>query len=397
MSFKVSKGANKLSIGLLAVGLVLLVIGIITGMSHDGDHFGTRILTNLLSNSFYFFAVALGALFFLALLYATETGWYAVIKKMIEAVAGFLPWGMILLGGTLLVITLMDGAHIYVWMDQAVVDHDPIIEGKSFYLNKTFFWIRTVAYFAIYFLFLHGFKKRSRLEDEVGGTELHFKNYKKGAGLLVFFAVFSSTSSWDWLMSIDVHWFSTLFGWYVFAGFWCATMVVLVLFASYLKNNGYLTKINDSHIHDLGKWTFAISFLWSYLWFSQFMLYWYANIGEEVIYFQTRLHDHTFLYMGMFVINFILPMVLLMSREAKRNPGILAFVGLVIFFGHWVDFYLIISIAPMGKHLHMGALEIGMFLMFLGMFIMIILKNLSKGPIMPVNHPFLDESLHHHI
>jgi uncharacterized membrane protein YczE len=397
MSFTISKGAKKLTIGLLTGGLILFLVGLFMDMSHDDAHTGTRLMTNLLTNSFYFFAVGLGALFFLALLYATETGWYAVVKKIIEAVAGFLPWGAALLGIVLLIITFMDGAHIYSWMDPEVVKYDPIIDGKSGYLNKWFFWIRTIVYFAIYMAYFIGFKKRSKLEDEIGGTEIHFKNYKKGAGFLVFFAVFSSTSAWDWLMSIDVHWFSTLFGWYVFAGIWCATMVVLVLLASYLKNNGYLTKINDSHIHDLGKWTFATSFLWSYLWFSQFMLYWYANIGEEVIYFQTRLYDHTFLYMGMFLINFILPMVLLMSREAKRNPGILAFVGLLIFFGHWVDFYLIISIAPMGKHIQLSFLEIGMFLMFLGIFIHVILKNLTKGPIMPVNHPFLDESLHHHI
>jgi hypothetical protein len=142
----------------------------------------------------------------------------------------------------------MDGAHIYGWMNPDVIDpnnhhYDELIAGKTWYLSKGFFWIRTVIYFTVYYLFLNGFKKRSLEEDRIGGTELHFKNYKRGAMFLVFFAVFSSTSSWDWIMSIDVHWFSTLFGWYTFAGMWCTAMVVIVLTVIYLKNLGYLERV----------------------------------------------------------------------------------------------------------------------------------------------------------
>lgn len=238
---------------------------------------------------------------------------------------------------------------------------------------------------------------RSLEEDRIGGTAIHFTNYKKGALFLVFFAVFSSTSAWDWIMSIDAHWFSTLFGWYVFAGMWCSTMVVLVTLTLYLKKQGYLNKVNENHIHDLGKWTFATSFLWSYLWFSQFMLIWYANIPEEVTYYVTRIQDFKLLYFGMFFINFAFPMLLLMSRDAKRHAGILTAVGVIIFAGHWVDAYLMVMGGSMGKHAYIGALEIGMALLFLGFFIRVILTNLTKAPLMPVNHPFLDESIHHEI
>ena len=118
--------------------------------------------------------------------------------------------------------------------------------------------------------------------------------------------------------------------------------------------------MNDSHIHDLGKWTFATSFLWSYMWFSQFMLIWYANIGEEVIYFQTRIMHFKYLYFGMFIINFAFPMLILMSRDAKRNAGILVFVGLMILIGHWLDVYVMISAGSLGANAKIGALEIGM-------------------------------------
>jgi hypothetical protein len=398
MEFKVTKNANILTIVLMVVGLLFTGIGIAVEAGHDhGHHLGTRLAGNLLIDSFFFFGIGLGSLFFLALQYATETGWYATVKRVIEAVAGYLPVGIILMTVTLLYITLADGAHLYLWMDAKKVAEDEIMQGKSVYLNKGFFWIRTVVYFATYYIFWKGFRKRSLLEDAEGGTTIHFTNYKKGALFLVFFAVFSSTSAWDWIMSIDVHWFSTLFGWYVFAGMWCTTMVVLVTTTLYLKKKGYLPNVNESHIHDLGKWTFATSFLWSYLWFSQFMLIWYANIPEEVTYYMTRIKDFNFLYFGMFLINFAFPMVLLMSRDAKRHAGILTFVGAIIMFGHWVDVYIMIMAGSMGEAAYIGFMEIGLLLTVLGLFIKVVLTNLTKAPLSVVNHPFLDESIHHDI
>ncbi len=400
MEFKVANKAKMTTMILMIVGALAMVIGIL--MNIGEHHFSTRFLTNTLVNSFFFFSIGLGALFFLALQYATETGWYATVKRVIEAVAGFLPVGIVLMLVVLLTLTFMHGGHIYIWMDPEVYSpeghhYDAIIEGKRPYLNEIFFWIRTVAYLGVYYIFYRGFKMRSLEEDKVGGTDIHFKNYKKGALFLVFFSVFSSTSSWDWIMSIDVHWYSTLFGWYVFAGMWCTTMTVLVMLVLYLKKQGYLEKVNDSHVHDIGKWTFATSFLWSYLFFSQFMLIWYADIPEETTYFITRIEDFKLLYFGMFFINFAFPMLILMSRDAKRNAGILTFVGLIIVIGHWMDVYLMISAGALGVNAHIGALEIGMALLFLGVFIRVILNNLTKAPLTPVNHPFLDESIHHEI
>lgn len=398
MEFKVSSKAKTLTLVLMIVGIVFTGIGVALEFGNrGGDHVGQRVLANMLVDSFFFFAIGLGALFFLALQYATETGWYASIKRVIEAVTGFMPYGVTLMIVTLLAITFMDGAEIYIWMDPHHVAKDGLILEKSAYLNKAFFWIRTIAYLAVYIIFWNGYRKRSLEEDRVGGTDLHFKNYKKGATFLVFFAVFSSTSAWDWLMSIDVHWFSTLFGWYVFAGMWCSAMIVLVCLTLYLKKLGYLPKVNENHIHDLGKWTFATSFLWSYLWFSQFMLIWYANIPEEVTYHLTRIEDFKAMYFGMFFINFAFPMLLLMSRDAKRHAGVLTFVGIVVLAGHWTDAYLMVMGGSMGKHAYIGFMEIGMAVLFLGFFVRTILTNLTKAPLTPVNHPFLDESIHHEI
>jgi len=396
MEFSITSKAKSLTLWLMIVGVLFTVIGIGIETGIDGGkHLQLRFMANLLIDSFFFFAVGLGALFFLALQYATETGWYASVKRVIEAVTGYLPYGVGFMVLTLLTISFMQGAGIYSWMDPEVVHHDKIVEGKSAFLNLPFFWIRTLVYLGVYLIFWNGFRKRSILEDQVGGTDIHFTNYKKSATFLVFFAVFSSTSAWDWIMSIDVHWFSTLFGWYVFAGMWCSAMITIIALVFYLKSLGYLDKVNENHIHDIGKWIFAISFLWSYLWFSQFMLIWYANIPEEVTYHMTRIEDFKLLYFGMFIINFAFPMLLLMSRDAKRHAGILITVGLIVFCGHWVDTYLMIMGGSMGEDAFIGLMEVGMAVTFLGFFIRILLTNLTKAPLTPVNHPFLDESLHH--
>lgn len=392
-NFQVSANARTLALTLMGIGGALAGIGV--GLGIGEDHFLTRVMTNGLINAFFFFAIGLGALFFLALNYAVEAGWYVAVKRVIESVALYLPYGIAVFGGVLLIITVLHGAHIYTWMDGEVVAEDKIIQGKSSYLNVVFFWIRSLVYFSIYLWFLRGFRKRSLEEDAVGGSDIHFKNYRQGATFLVFFAVFSSTSAWDWLMSIDVHWFSTLFGWYTFSGMWVSALVVIVLTVIYLKKEGYLPQVNESHIHDIGKWVFAISFLWSYMWFSQYMLIWYANIGEEVTYYVMRTENYKFLYFGMFFINFVFPMLILMSRDAKRDAGILTFVGIVILVGHWLDVYIMVSAGSLGANAQLGILELGMLLLMAGLFIYVLLKNLSKAPLTPVNHPFLDESMHH--
>lgn len=406
MEFQVSSKAKMLTTFLMIVGIVFTLIGVMLAFPEEGhdSHVGTRVMGNLLTNSFFFFAIGLGAMFFLALQYATETGWYAAIKRVIEAVSGFMPYGIAMMILTLLTISFMHGAHIYQWMDPEVMEkggshYDALSAGKGGYLNQIFFWIRTIAYLGVYYIYWRGFQKRSLLQDSNPemAVDLHFKNYRKGAAFLVFFAVFSSTSSWDWIMSIDIHWFSTLFGWYVFAGMWCSTMIVLVTLTLYLKKRGYLPKVNESHIHDLGKWTFATSFLWSYLWFSQFMLIWYANIPEETTYYIIRQDYFSWLYFGMFFINFAFPMLVLMSRDAKRHAGILTLVGLVVLAGHWVDAWQMINIGALGGLAHIGILELGMAVLFLGFFVRVILVNLTKAPLTAVNHPFLDESIHHEI
>lgn len=402
MDYQISNKAKTWTLSAIIVGAVVLVVGLFLGKS--GTHFETRVMANLLSNSLFYFIIAISAMFFLALQYVAEVGWFTYARRPLEAITRFLPIGMILMLVTLLSMNFMNGAGVYQWMNPEIMNeggahYDAVAAFKGGYMNVTFFWIRTILYFTVYFLIWRGFMSRSRLQDEnpSDAIRLHYKNFNQAAIFLVFFAFFSSTSAWDWIMSIDIHWRSTLFGWYVFAGGWGTAMVVLVMLLIYLKKLGYLPKLNNSHIHDIGKWIFALSFLWSYMWFSQFMLIWYSNMPEEVGYFITRVDHYNFLYFGMFFINFVFPMLILMSRDAKRHAGALAFIGIVIIIGHWLDVWIMVmggSMGPLGK---IGFIEVGMAVLFLGIFVRVVLTKLSVLPLVSVNDPYLEESIHHDI
>ena len=361
------------------------------------SHF-RRFWSNLLVNGFFFFGIALGALFYLSLHYATESGWGVVLLRIMEAIMSALPLGMIVLAIVFIGATLGLN-HIYPWMDSDVVAHDDLIWGKVAYLNKPFFWIRIICYFGVFAYFMNWFRKTSRKQDSEDvekATASHFLMYRRGALFLVFFAVFSSTMSWDIIMSIDTHWFSTLFGWYSFSGIWLSAMIMIMMVTLYLKHKGNLEFVNSAHIHDVGKWMFALSFLWSYLWFSQFMLIWYSNIPEEVIYFVTRIESYKFIFFAMFVVNFVLPMIFLMSADTKKSWPYLIFIGLVIFIGHWFDVFCMVMPGTLYEEWNFGLLEIGMFMTFLGTFIFLVLRSLGKSSLVQNNHPFLEESKHHH-
>ena len=285
-------------------------------------------------------------------------------------------------------------------------EYDYLIAGKEPYFSAPFFWLRQIVYVITFIIFMRAFRKRSLREDEEGGTSLHIKNYKRGALFLVFFAVFSSVLAWDWVMSIDTHWFSTMFGWYVFSGMWVTAMILAVVIALYLRSKGLLPQFNDSHLHDMGKWMFAISFLWSYLWFCQFMLIWYSDIPEEVTYFDVRFDHFAAPMWIMFFINFALPMVILMARDSKRNAKFLITIGTIIFVGHWLDVWLMVTPATVHYSHEVSAShfqhapgweEICIMLGFLGVFMRVIYTKLAEAPLMPQKSPYLEESKQHHI
>ena len=409
LNYTFTNRTRNITFGLMAIGLITLIAGFVMDAAPEGvnaeEYHHTRVWSNLLVNGYFFMGIALLATFFMALQYVAEVAWSVAVKRVYEAISSYLP-----VGAVIMFLILLAGQlhfhHLYHWMDTETINpdsphYDEVIANKHGYFGagNWFFWVRTIGYLVVWCLFQRGFIKRSLQQDIEGGTAIHFKQMGKAAVFLVFFAVTSSTSAWDWMMSLDVHWFSTMYGWYAFAGMWISAMITIVLFVLYLKRRGYLEQVNESHIHDLGKWVFAVSFLWSYLWFMQFMLIWYTNIPEEIIYFQERLHD--FGYMGLmwtvFFMNFAFPMILLMSRDAKRNYFFLTFVGAIIFVGHWLDVFMMVMPSTVNGHWHLGWVEIGMALGFLGLMLFVVHRALTKAPLMIQKHPYMEETLHHHI
>jgi hypothetical protein len=403
LQFVFDAKAKTFAYALMGIGLISIIAMFIVDGQHHGEHYHlNRSWANVFSGAFFFTALSLGASFFLGMQYAAEAGWATTIKRVIESTALYLPYGLSFMM-LLFILGQLNVHHIYHWMANGIADpsspnYDPVIAGKIGYFGW-FWWLRTILYMVGWTWFTLQLRKNSLEADKYEYGEdnhaYHWKNVKLGAWFMVVFAVTSSTSAWDWVMSIDTHWYSTLFGWYTFSGLWISAISFMTLLIIWLRKNGYLEFVTESTIHDMGKWMFAISFLWTYLYFSQFMLIWYADIPEEITYFQTRWESYKSLMWFVLFVNFAFPMVLLMSRDSKRNFNFLAFVGSIIFIGHYLDVIMMVMPGTVGKHwTGISWMEIGTFLFFLGAFIFVVLKNLEKAPLLVKNHPFLEESLH---
>jgi hypothetical protein len=440
----VFKAGSKKNLTILFVaGLVLFVIGVFMAMNagdgHEGghasvevtknlvastepasaaaegeaEHHGSplwlkRVYTSLWHNNIFFAGLGIIGLFFVAIQYAAQAGWSAPIKRIPLAIGHWIPIAGILT----LVIWLVANGDLFHWThhdlyDKASKSYDPILDAKSgyfFWLSHpggfpTFYILRMVLFFGLWYWFFTMIKKKMLAEDIEGGTSNWYSARKFAAIFLVFFGYSSSVAAWDWVMSIDPHWFSTMFGWYVFASWWVAGLAMITLVVANLKDAGYLKMVNANHLHDLGKFIFAFSIFWTYIWFSQFMLIYYANIPEETVYFLQRIRNapYSWIFYTNLILNFVLPFLLLMTRDAKRHMSMLKVVCPIVIVGHWLDFYNMITPGVMQYNGSLGLLEIGLGLIFLAGFLFVALNALSKVPLVAKNHPMMAESLNHHI
>ena len=343
--------------------------------------------------AFFFFMIALGTLAFYAIQRAAQAGWPILLYRVMEGITAYLVPGSIIIY-VFLVLTGLHANHLFVWMDAETVAHDEIIQGKVGYLNVPFFLLRAAIYLIGWNLYRYLSRRLSLAQDNalVGDIRNHKLNFRISAGFLVFFFVTESMMSWDWIMSLDPHWFSTLFGWYVLASMLVTAVTVIALISIYLKSKGYLPKVNNSHLHDLAKFMFGFSVFWTYLWFSQFMLIWYSNIPEEVTYFLTRIDDYNLPFFGMIAMNFLFPLLILMSSDYKRSNWIIVMAGIVIVLGHYIDIYNMIMPATVGDQWFIGWAEIGGFLFFAGLFMFVVFRAISKAPLEASGDPFVGES-----
>jgi hypothetical protein len=401
--FVIPKRYNTFSLILMGVGIVSILILLFTyGLSAD-EHDRARFWASLLQNSVYFLLVVNAAMFFICATTLAWGGWQMSFRRVTEAISTCVP----VIGAICFVVLMaivFGGDHtIYHWTDAHHVQEDEILLAKSGFLNKTFFTVWTIITIVGWWWLGRKMRHLSREIDDrplsvEEGKRYIFKNTVWAAAYSVLFALtVLSSIPWFWLMSIDAHWYSTMYSWYTFASSFVAGIALITLFVVYLKNNGYLEYTTREHLHDLGKFMFAFSIFWTYLWYSQFMLIWYANIPEETVYFEPRIQG---VYRGIFlfnlVINFLAPLLILMKRGAKRNYGTITMMAVLIIFGHWLDFYQMVFPGITPDHVPFMLVDMGIGLGFVGVIMFVTARSLAKHPLLARNHPFLKESIIHH-
>lgn len=403
----------------------VLLVGIVIGVLSLGctwlcdDELHSRFWSNLLHNSVFFTGIALMATFFMAVSITAWAGWYTTFKRVWESFASFLLVGLGLM--TFIGIAVyMHWNHLYHWADTAAVADDKILTGKKGFLNSNVYLFGTLIVVGLWYFIYRKIRGLSLAEDE-GGDEgfTHHRKMRFWAAIFLPIAGFTSAAMiWQWIMSIDAHWYSTMFAWYTGASWFVAMICLTILTLLYLKSKGYYEKVTTEHMHDLGKLLFAFSIFWTYLWFSQYMLIWYANNGEETVYFHTRQTEYPVLFYGNLLVNFVLPFFVLMRNDTKRKFGSLGIIAGIVLMGHWWDFFQMIKpgvvhttheVLNSGEHgaAHVagfmagfslpGFLEIGTFIGFLCGFFWVVARTLSSADLIPKNDPYLAESLHHHV
>lgn len=397
--FKIPAKLKTTSLVLLVIGLITLGAGVATLLFSNEVVSQTRFWAVLLQNSIFFLLISLASVFILSATSLAQAGWIVSFRRIPEAI-GSIVWVLgIIAGAIILTLIWTDNYHIYHWLEKGNIPHNSLNTLKNFFLSKPFFSIWTVVVIALWGWLGVKLRNLSLQQDSEpkGSTKTYWINFKYSAGFVFVFALtLASTIPWLWIMSIDSHWFSTMFSWYTFASSFVSGMSMIMLWILYTKRHGYLDIVSDEHIHDVGKFMFAFSIFWTYLWFSQFMLIWYANIPEETIYFKIRMHGpYKFFYWLNIILNFVCPILILMPRPNKRNYFVVALVAVLIIFGHWIDFYQMIMPGTVGADWQMGWFEIGILCGFVGLVIWLVANKLTKAPMVPQNHPFLKETIIH--
>lgn len=369
---------------------------------HGGHHDPDTIMFHQMQNrpwsalyvaAFFFFMMSLGVLAFYAVNRAAQAGWAPLLFRVMEGITTYIiPGGIIIY--VIFVLSVAGLNHMFVWMDAETRAADHILLKKEGFLNPVGFLIRSAVYLGLWILYQQLSRRFSLAQDKAGPGEIknYTRNFKWSAAFLVIYLISESMMSWDWIMSLDPHWFSTLFGWYLFASMFVSGITVIALVTIYLKSRGYLELVNDSHIHDLAKFMFGISIFWTYLWFSQYMLIWYANIPEEVTYFKMRFGEYQLPFLSMLVLNFAFPVLVLMRSHYKRINWFVVTTGIVILIGHYMDVYNMVMPGTVGVHYGFGLPEIGGILFFSGLFIFTVFSTLAKESLVPQGSPFLEES-----
>jgi len=308
------------------------------------------------------------------------------------ALGAFLP-----LGALLMILLYFGLPQVYEWAIPGITETDKLIAHKEPFLNVPFFMIRLVIYFALFLSVAWVLRKYAKLHDQDANPNYHNKSRYYAQVFVFIAAIFFSFASKDWIMTIDSHWYSTLFGFrnMVISMYYGSAAIILLLL--YLRSQGYFEKVNDAHFHDLARYLFRFSIVFGYLWFMQFLIIWYANIPELTVYYYPRfIGEWQPLFYAELFINFAIPFLVMMSDNLGKKPKVLLGISALLMVGLWVSIFVQIMPGAFGP-MKFGFIEIGIWLGYAGLFLGTTFMALTKSQLVPTNHPYLEESIHHHL
>ncbi len=377
----VSRSFKNIMIVMIVIGLAAIATGFLTGAT-------TRTWANLLLENFFFLSITLGALFWMAIQAVTNSGWSAAFVRVPQALVSYL-----MVAAILWIVLFFGIPTLYHWAQPGAALHDAALAHKAFYLNVPFFIARIVVFFVLWIFLVRRIKKFSLNEDQIGGI-VSFNKIELLSKVFIFVLAISFVFvGIDWLMSLDAHWFSTLFAvkFFISAFYHGSTVVVGVVII--LNKLGYFPFLNKGHLHNFSKYIFMLSIMWAYMWFVQYFMIWYGNLPEETIYWHMRRAEG---FQGLFLaeifINWLFPFLFLMWNRMARNANALLITVGVLVVGEWIELYNAIIPETMHKVVF-GYIEIGLFVGFTGLFLLIGAISLSKHPLIAKNHPYLHESV----
>lgn len=376
-------------------GLVLLLAGIILGVvAFFVDH--SRAVFNYLIAFTFMISIGVGALFLIALEYIVGADWSVPIRRVVEFFAAIIP-----LLAVLVIPLLLNIGELFHWSHPEAIAEDKILQGKAPYLNVTFFIIRVFVLIGLWSLFYFFFVRNSKKQDTTKDQKLTTINIRLSAVFIPVFALTITIAAIDWLMSVEPHWFSTIFGVYFFAGSIVAALAAVTLATVLLKEHGYLhPALTNDHLYSLGALIFAFVNFWGYIAFSQFMLIWYADLPEETFWFMQKWQGSWAVFsIGLIIIHFLVPYITLVSQPSKMDPKKLMFISVWLLFAHFYDLFWLVM--PEMDQLSAGYSFSWIDLVFpisvIGLIILVFNLKAKKENLIPIGDPKLKRGLDFHL
>ncbi len=372
---------KRLSTWLLIIGFVLLALSA-SGLAVNSKQFFHSYLISFV----FWWTLSLGGLFFTLLHHLFSARWSVLVIRFYENLMLFIPFLLLLF-----VPVVLGMKDLYHWTHAEEVANDLLLSEKAPYLNIPFFTIRLFIYFAIWSLLSRYFFKKSLLLDKGYDSLVYTRLRQISAPAMILFALTLTFASFDWIMSLDAHWYSTIFGVYVFSGSALGTLAFVLLAVFVFREQEPLRRyIQSHHVHDLGKMLFTFTVFWAYIAFSQYFLIWYGNIPEETIWYGHRWQG-SWQFVSLLIVfgHFVVPFLILLPQKSKKNIKLLAVLSIWLLGMHWIDLYWLIMPNLHHHSVHLSWMDLSLWVSMGFLVIGFFARRLTLAPMLAINDPRL--------